>query len=492
MELSATGKQLTSRELIPATFPNRETEVTQVLEEIARDLTDRDIISIMFLMSDGETPFYVERIVSKPNEAFLQVRKIQNWEIKLFESLFLTDNIKVLRKLGFQDVKISTKNYDGKNYFMPHLDPDVQRLYFYCESLEESETKNLIKEIKNSTDCSFECGKEQQLELCFLNFLEDQKKNNDTGSQDMYILMRILNKIGYKTSYFNSLIENINETDNATSVSPNHVSSNDINVKAPNQNEILHKKKAPWINNDKRICIIINIEEFDKHKDKIKPRQGSDIDVENLEESFKGCGFEIEKHSNLNHWAMLELLQYMPHRYKNYGAIFLCIMSHGTKGHVSFTNQDLPLEKIEKEFCQNELRNVFKFIILQACQGTYKGLISKEEEKIETDGIDNGMSRYNPKLKLNYSILQATIEGFQAFRSKTEGSILIQAVCKELKRSTPIKVSEWAKLVKENVSRWDAPSEHESYNYCQVPTYKDNTYYDYIIPEYQKTKRTNT
>ncbi|XP_014222663.1 caspase-8-like [Trichogramma pretiosum] len=489
MELSATGKQLTSRELlIPATFPNRET-VTQVLEEIARDLTGRDIISIMFLMSDGETPFYVERIVSTPTEAFLQVRKIKNWEIKLIESLFLTDNIKVLRKLGFQDVKISTKNYDGKNYFMPHLDRDVQRLYFYCESLEFHETKYLIQELKNSTDCSFECGREQQLELCFLNFLEDQKKN-DTGSHDMYVLMRILNKIGYKTSCFNSLIENINETDNATSVTTKLVSSNDINFKAPDQNNILHKKKAPWSNNDKRICIIVNIEEFDKHKEKIKPRHGSDIDVENLEESFKGCGFEIEKHSNLNHWAMLELLQDMPHRYKNYGAIFLCIMSHGTKGHVSFTNQDLPLEKIEKEFCQNELRNVFKFIILQACQGTYKGLISKE--LIETDGIDNGMSAYNPKLKLNYSILQATIEGFQAFRSKTEGSILIQAVCKELEESTPIKVSEWAKLVKQNVSTWDAPSEHESYNYCQVPTYKDNTCYDYIIPKYQKAKRTGT
>ena len=64
-------------------------------------------------------------------------------------------------------------------------------------------------------------------------------------------------------------------------------------------------------------------------------RIGSHIDVNNLEETFEGCGFQIKKIWNPTRDEMKEImgnLRQINNAGYEYEAIFLCILSHGTEG----------------------------------------------------------------------------------------------------------------------------------------------------------------
>lgn len=64
-----------------------------------------------------------------------------------------------------------------------------------------------------------------------------------------------------------------------------------------------------------------------------------------MEKTFKGCGFDVDKHKDLTKQAMVELLDSLNSKdksYATYGAIFICILSHGFEGISQvFTHKNL-------------------------------------------------------------------------------------------------------------------------------------------------------
>jgi hypothetical protein len=66
---------------------------------------------------------------------------------------------------------------------------------------------------------------------------------------------------------------------------------------------------------------------------------GSNLDEQNLKNTFGGCNFEIETYQDLTKEEMMTFLDSLNEApYNNYGSIFMCILSHGYEGIYKINN----------------------------------------------------------------------------------------------------------------------------------------------------------
>ncbi|XP_034087921.1 caspase-8-like [Gymnodraco acuticeps] len=143
------------------------------------------------------------------------------------------------------------------------------------------------------------------------------------------------------------------------------------------------------------------------------------------------CNFSQLQEFNVKEWTCSGFtnLQEAP---RHGDAFICCVLSHGNKGVVlGIDGQPLPIKQITTTFMatpQSPLTAKPKVFLIQACQGRqiHPGVLLKGLQ------ADDSHSTSIPQ-EADFLVHSATVEDYNAIRSKTEGSWFIQSVCNQLK-----------------------------------------------------------
>lgn len=97
-------------------------------------------------------------------------------------------------------------------------------------------------------------------------------------------------------------------------------------------------------------------------------RESSSQDAEKLRETFRRIGFRVEVVKDVTHYDIIPLIEKWVEIAKDYSTLFVCILSHGVKGHIFGVNSiRVSVEEIKTALYAFSKPKV---LILQSCQGT--------------------------------------------------------------------------------------------------------------------------
>lgn len=160
------------------------------------------------------------------------------------------------------------------------------------------------------------------------------------------------------------------------------------------QKQVLENAAYEFNGKPRGRVVIINNHKFLNNE--LKPRDGSDEDVKNVDLLFRNLGFETAIHLDKDASEMLEIL--VEERNSDYhidkNMFVLFVMSHGIGDAVCGSdNETLPVKQITALFnnsnCPN-LREKPKIFFVQACRGTAKPIdtpLRETEVLLYTDAV---------------------------------------------------------------------------------------------------------
>ncbi|CAK9825335.1 Dredd [Anthophora retusa] len=407
-----------------------------ILRKIEDDLDIDEKISILFLMiSDYKHSFKeIYDLLQKHEEhkAYILVEFIDhypdNWKNKLLEAICVIQNRQIIRKLGisFQDLDLL---YLVKNRLCSrYINVAAKCLYLLCEALFEDRIKLLIQYVKSDlTEYLKYLEDIDFLELHMLYWMQENYISIQTGGK---VHLKNLLKHLKKFDDLELIYEDLKTHENHQNVLDiQHVNSaNTVWLQTFSMREsiqALSNIESGIKKLNKGLCIIINQMYF--VGEKFDTRFGTSADCMKLLETFTGFGFTVEVFNNLKKDEILKILEDIPSKFGiDYDCIFLCILSHGSKGCIiSSDEENVSIETIEYKFCCVELKDVFKIVIIQACQGETTGVANGT---LNTDGPVNCNAENILPYK-NFCVFMSTIQGFVSVRHKEEGSWFIQDFC---------------------------------------------------------------
>ncbi|KAJ8665192.1 hypothetical protein QAD02_006854 [Eretmocerus hayati] len=453
------------------------------LKEVLSDLDENEVVSMIFLLWDVDVNISIEQILnSNVKERLHEIIKIQNWQTKLVETLLITKNFNILRKLGFSKKDITELN----TYFCisihnvsKSLNRAVKSLYFLCDSLTQRQANTLIDTINKKVSQPMNHNRNNRsLEIFIISWIQHSYITITQDSTNLNSLLKDLKNLGY----YSSLDPNFN-FDYWKDFPEKKLTPVEPKLEGIEQGLV-----EVWPIEHKRLCIIINEMHFNDCE-KYKTRRGSEVDAASLEKTFQGIGFEVQKKKDLYESEFMELLDSFNRSdssYSSYGSIFMCILSHGKEGKVILSDgTDIPIKTIQNKICCKNLRKVFKFIILQSCQGEQEG------SELVHDGPTSSTSttESSPLNHVHFGLFHSTVSDFVSWRHEKDGSWFIQEICNTLQNETPLCVREWIQKVKQRViSKKSVLRKTDSdLKYAvQVPYCYEIIPNDYYLPEYVK------
>ncbi|XP_038062407.1 caspase-8-like [Patiria miniata] len=185
------------------------------------------------------------------------------------------------------------------------------------------------------------------------------------------------------------------------------------------------------------LCMIINNVDFEGSHE---PRLGSDTDTGKLERLFNKLHFQVEVEKNLTASDMLDWFKRVSLRnHSDYDCFACCIMTHGTLGTVSGTdNTPLQIQQILGLFTGTSCRSLIgkpKLFFIQACQGS-----SHQEgvQEMDTDAFLVGLGAGLPETLPNeadFLLSYSTVPGYVSYRDPTQGSWYVNALVDEMSKS---------------------------------------------------------
>ena len=204
------------------------------------------------------------------------------------------------------------------------------------------------------------------------------------------------------------------------------------------------------------ICLIINNETFTKQptqedtnedQPNLDQRDGTNIDEQNLIQTFRYLGYIVEVHRNCVAIKITEIFEEIRQRdHNNYDSFICCILSHGKSGHVYGSDSVLVrlddiTSQLNGERCQS-LSTRPKLFFLQACRGEQedsgvhpqKDCKSGISEKVHTSSglrIATNSDVIIPK-SANFFFSYATPDNYVSWRHPVDGSWYISELCKSL------------------------------------------------------------
>lgn len=178
------------------------------------------------------------------------------------------------------------------------------------------------------------------------------------------------------------------------------------------------------------VCLIVNNYEFHhSDPDKQHPRRnGADVDVHNLTQTFKYLRYKVEVKENLSSTQMQEELLRMANRsHAQYDSFICCILTHGEQGVVHGSDcEAVNLNDLAgvMKMCPS-LFGKPKLFFVQACRG------DQETKGFDLPERDTGGGPYHNTIpqEADFYFGFATPTGSSAYRSRRYGSWFISEVC---------------------------------------------------------------
>ncbi|KAJ4918641.1 hypothetical protein JOQ06_005116 [Pogonophryne albipinna] len=209
------------------------------------------------------------------------------------------------------------------------------------------------------------------------------------------------------------------------------------------------------------LCVVINNEDFTG----MSKRNGTQVDVGALRTVFTALGFTVLVHDNLTAGDMkLELHKLCMRNFLEEDALVICVLSHGEKECVFGTDgKPVFLRELSQPFSSRAaptLAGKPKLLFIQACQGS---------------GYQRGSMPCPPKTVpwgADFLLGMATVPECKSFRNTTTGSIYIQELCKQLKKSaSSSKDNDDILTVLTRVNREVSKGEYLTYKQMPEPKY---------------------
>lgn len=196
------------------------------------------------------------------------------------------------------------------------------------------------------------------------------------------------------------------------------------------------------------LCVVFNNEKFPGTR--LGDRGGTLQDEKSLHKLFGDLGFTVHVHNDLTAEAMRSKLRELGTRnFLDEDALVVCVLSHGERGCVYGTDeQQVYLGELTQPFTSGQaptLAGKPKLFFIQACQGSGyqagavpcpprpKQAEGDRESRLEEDaGCVNGETVPSDA---DFLLGMATVQECKSFRNTSKGSIYIQELCTQLRRS---------------------------------------------------------
>lgn len=201
---------------------------------------------------------------------------------------------------------------------------------------------------------------------------------------------------------------------------------------APTDRYATHYK----MNHQRRgVAIVFNHELFSIGN--LKPRSGTNIDCENLKNTLKILGFEVQVYHNYTSKDITNVLHDAANSdYSSDDCLIVSVLSHGELGMLYAYDCAYRADSIWTHFTSDKCPSLAgkpKMFFIQACQGDKLDPGVMLKERTETDHGSDGTFRI-PSYA-DFLIAYSTIPGFYSWRNTTRGSWFMQALCAELKEN---------------------------------------------------------
>ncbi|NWU92254.1 CASP8 protein, partial [Upupa epops] len=200
------------------------------------------------------------------------------------------------------------------------------------------------------------------------------------------------------------------------------------------------------------VCVIVNNHNFEKARAAVpepkplKDRNGTDVDAAALSRVFSSLHFEVKEHKDLTAEKILETMDtYRREDHRDRDCFVCCILSHGKKGIIyGVDGQEVPIQNLTTSFTGQNCRSLAgkpKVFFVQACQGEacHRSVVietdsGEQDSSVETD------ARFQLSCipaEADFLLGMATLQDYVSYRSPSQGTWYIQALCRHLESSCP-------------------------------------------------------
>ena len=175
------------------------------------------------------------------------------------------------------------------------------------------------------------------------------------------------------------------------------------------------------------IALIINNENFKKHKD----RKGTEFDEKNLIETFRYLGYRVEVHRDKKKAEIETIfndLKALDH--SKYDSFVCCFLTHGADRGYIYASDDkkLELNNLISNLNAANCKSLFgkpKLFFIQACRGEGKSLAVSLEPRVDTDSDTPMVLPSETDFFFGY----ATTPSMVAWRDLDNGSWYVTELC---------------------------------------------------------------
>ena len=190
------------------------------------------------------------------------------------------------------------------------------------------------------------------------------------------------------------------------------------------------------MNHSKRgIALIFNHEFFNISH--LKPRCGTNVDCDNLINTLKSLGFEVNDLHNSTHGDIVKQLEKVANMdHSEHDCLVVAVLSHGELGLLYAHDTAYKADSLWHHFTADRcptLAGKPKLFFIQACQGDRLDPGITLKERTETDGLPH--ATYRIPSQADFLIAYSTIPGYYSWRNTSRGSWFMQALCLELREN---------------------------------------------------------
>ncbi|NXF95291.1 CASP8 protein, partial [Eubucco bourcierii] len=428
----------------------------QLLLAVGEELVESELAALKFLSLEYIPLRKLEAIQNAQDffEALQEVGVIEGGNLSFLKEL--------LYRISRIDLLVAHLGSNREEMERELKIPGRSRVYLLFQ-LSEDVTKNELNDFK------FLLGKElpkcrQSPETMMLDVFIDMEKKGILGEDNLRILKSCCAKINLSLlkrieEYELNLFGKTNSSDSykeysqvsgtslccATSRGWEEQQSSLSNILSFQELEAYKMSSQP-----RGVCLILNNHNFAKAREAIpalrdlKDRRGTNMDAAALRRVFSKLHFAVAEHKDLTAEAMRKTLN--KYRSEDHKDCFVCcILSHGKKGSVyGVDGQAVPIRELTASFTGQNCRSLAgkpKVFFIQACQGgsSQKGVAIErdsveQDSSVETDG--RVQYDYIPE-EADFLLGMATLQDCLSYRSPSEGSWYIQALCQHLEYRCP-------------------------------------------------------